>query len=259
LLNIAFRIGPGGGERLVLVHGFTQTGDVWRELAARLADRREILAVDLPGHGATPTQHDGADLWETARLIGEVGEEATYVGYSLGARALLHLAIAEPRLVKRLVLVGAKAGFTDREAAAARAASDEAMAARIDALSQERLHEFIDDWLRLPFNARLREAAQQRELRLTNRASGLSASLRHCGSGVQEALWPHLPALTMPVLTVYAEHDLPAVAEDNQRLAAAIGPNASSLRVLGAGHSIPFEAPETFAGILERFTDSTPT
>lgn len=253
MLNVAFRRWPARDDRIVFVHGFTQAGDVWREVAGRLSGRQEVLAVDLPGHGGTPPEHDGADLWEAARLVGEVGEEATYVGYSLGGRVLLHLAIVAPHLVRRLVVVGAKAGFDDPAAAAERRAADGAMADRIDALGQARLPEFIDDWLALPFNARLPVAARHRDLRLRNRAEGLSASLRRCGSGVQESLWPRLPELAMPVLALYAEHDMPGVVEDNQRLAAAIGQNVSTIRVPGVGHSIPFEAPDAFGGIVEEF------
>jgi 2-succinyl-6-hydroxy-2,4-cyclohexadiene-1-carboxylate synthase len=253
VLDVAFRVGPAHGERIVLVHGFTQAGAVWRELADRLAGRFQVLTVDLPGHGGTPAEHDGAGLWEAARLVGEAGARATYVGYSLGGRVLLHLAIAQPRLVRRLVVVGARPGFTDRALAGTRAAADEAMAARIDHLGQARLGEFVDEWLRLPFNARLPETARHRELRVASRAEGLSASLRHCGSGVQEPLWPRLGELSMPVLAVHAEHDLPGAAEDSRRLAACIGANASALRVPGVGHAVPFEAPETFARIVEGF------
>lgn len=256
MLNVPLHRGSGH-PRLVLVHGFTQSGRVWEDIARDFQDRGyEILAPDLPGHGETPPEHDTADLWDAARLLGDVGGPATYIGYSLGARTLLHLAIERPDLVERMVLVGAKAGFVDRNAAIKRTEEDDALADRIEALGGEgRFSEFIDEWLRHPVNVRLPPNATHRDLRLLNRPVGIASSLRRCGSGVQEALWDRLPALEMPVLVIFAEHDLPVIIEDNAALASAIGENAEQVRVDGVGHSVPFEAPEVFVDLVDRFTN----
>jgi lipase len=93
----------------VCVHGVTGHGERFRRLAEeRLADRR-VLAVDLRGHG-----HSGyeppwtmethlADLAETARALGV--EHADWIGFSFGGRLVAELALVEPRLVARVILL----------------------------------------------------------------------------------------------------------------------------------------------------------
>lgn len=262
MLNVPIRVGDPGARRLVLVHGFTQSGDVWHDLADRLASEGfEVLCPDLPGHGGTDARYDLVDLWEAGRLLGETCGSADYVGYSLGGRTLLHTALHTEGAdwVRSMVLVGAKAGFRDPEAAKARTLADEQLADRIEALGRQGLlHEFIDEWLQHPVNIRLPEAAKHRDLRLRNRAEGLASSLRACGSGPQRPLWELLPSLTMPVLVAFAEHDTPVILEDNAGIAAGIGSNAQQVRVPGVGHSIPFEAPEEFAAMVLEFLRANP-
>ena len=93
------------GPRVVLVHGFTQTHVAWMPVVAELVRDHQVVAVDLPGHGGS--SEIAADLPLAARLLGEAGGHATYVGYSLGGRVALRLALDHPDLVDGLVLLGA--------------------------------------------------------------------------------------------------------------------------------------------------------
>ena len=90
LHQLAHELIGNGPNPLVFVHGFTQTRTSWRTVAqavvAGVPASRAIL-IDLPGHGESPQV--AADIAETARLITECGGRATYIGYSLGARARL--------------------------------------------------------------------------------------------------------------------------------------------------------------------------
>src|SRR6185436_13425660 len=180
----------GRGPRLVLVHGFTQTGRCWGPVAADLATDHEVVRVDAPGHGASSTFFAG--LRTGARLIADQGGVATYIGYSMGARFLLHLALANPELVRGLVLLGATGGIDDPEARAARAAADEAMA---DRLEREGVDAFVDAWLRQPLFGGLSPAMQFRDERSVNTVDGLANSLRQAGTGSQDPLWDRLGRL----------------------------------------------------------------
>ena len=104
-----------GAPRLVLVHGFTQTGRSWSTIAADLARDHEVVLVDAPGHGGSGAVD--ADLPAGAALLGQAGGRGVYVGYSMGGRLALHLALAEPALVDGLVLLGATAGIDDPDGA----------------------------------------------------------------------------------------------------------------------------------------------
>ena len=101
----------GRGPTLVLVHGFTQTGRCWGPEVDGLAADHEVVLIDAPGHGRSGKVMEG--LRAGGRLIADQGGEATYLGYSMGARFCLHIALDHPELVRGLVLLGATAGIED--------------------------------------------------------------------------------------------------------------------------------------------------
>lgn len=245
------RLLHGRAPRVVLAHGFTQTGRSWDRLAGALSVCREVVCVDLPGHGMS-ADRSVRDLGEAAALVGETGGPASYVGYSLGGRTCLALALDQPALVERLVLVGATAGIANEEERARRRAADEALAADIEAGGREGLDAFLGRWLAGPLFAHL--GAEQADLpaRRWNTPTGLAASLRTCGAGAQKPRWDRLGELSMPVLVVVGERDerFRRVGED---LVAGIGRNAELAVVPGAGHAVPFEAPRAFLALLEAF------
>ena len=236
---------------LVLVHGFTQNARCWGELPRRLQRHFRVLAVDVPGHGRTPAEHDRADLAEAARLIGEVGGRARYLGYSMGGRMCLQLACDRPDLVEELVLVGATPGLVDAGARAARRDADEGLAGDLLASG---LPAFLDRWLALPLFAGLTAESAAREQRLQNRAEGLAWSLRRCGTGTQDPLWERLDRLTMPVLLLAGSEDAKFAAEARAMLDRLTEPHLATLAlVAGAGHTAHLEQPAAFLEIVERW------
>ena len=237
----------GTGPRLVLAHGFSQNTRCWGPLADDLASRHQVVLVDAPGHGQS--DHDDADLWSAGRLLGEAGGDGVYVGYSMGARAALHTALAWPDVVQRLVLIGATAGLDTEAERAARRLADGALARR---LLDDGLPAFIDAWLAGPLFATLPPAATCRAERLSNRPAGLAASLERCGTGTQEPLWDRLPELAMPVL-VLAGADDPRFSALGQRLVGCIGPNAALVVQPGANHAVHLERPHEVAGLIAAF------
>lgn len=235
------------GPRLVLVHGFTQTCRSWGRAAALLAEGHELVLVDAPGHGRSADV--GAGLWEGAGLIGERGGRATYVGYSMGGRFCLHVALSRPDLVERLVLVGATAGIEDEAARAERRQADQSWE---QLLYEQPLERFIDRWLEGPLFKDLDPAAAARTARLENTAAGLAGSLRLAGTGAQEPLWDRLHELAMPVLLVVGEEDA-KFRDVAERMQQGIGAHAALAVVGGAGHAAHLEQPDAFAEIVERF------
>lgn len=237
----------GTGDRVVLIHGFTQSGCSWGHLADRLTSRHTVIMVDAPGHGASASV--AADLPAGAALIGDVGGRASYVGYSMGGRFALHLALARPDLVSRLVLVSTTAGIDDPAERAARRDADDALAARIE---RDGVSAFVRWWLERPLFATLPPEAAALDSRLGNTPAGLASSLRLAGTGTQEPRWGELGRLTMPVLVVAGERDS-AYLDRARRLVDSIGPNARLLAVAGAGHAVHLEAPAAVAAALEAF------
>jgi 2-succinyl-6-hydroxy-2,4-cyclohexadiene-1-carboxylate synthase len=234
----------GSGPRIVLLHGFGQTGRCWGPLARALAAAHEVVRLDAPGHGGSTGP--AVDLPTTGRLIAEAGGPAVYLGYSMGARMALHVATEAPRVVRGLVLVGGTPGIVDGAERDERRAADRALAQRI---RTEGVDAFVEHWLALPMFAGLPPEARFDDERRRNTAEGLATSLELAGTGAQRPLWDELAAIEAPVLVVAGREDH-RYADIAARTAAAIGPNAQAALVDGAGHSAHLEQPEAFTDLV---------
>lgn len=234
----------GSGPPLVLVHGFTQTGRCWGPIADDLATDHTVIRVDAPGHGRSADVIAG--LRGGGRMIADQGGEATYLGYSMGGRYLIHLALANPELVQGLVLVGATAGIDDPAERAARAEADRRTAERI---REQGLLTFLQEWVAQPMFAGIPAERQYLLERMENTVDGLESSVVQSGTGSQDPSWDKLHRLDMPVLVLAGELDEKYVAL-GRRLQESIGANATFATVPGAGHAAHLEQPEAFLAVL---------
>jgi 2-succinyl-6-hydroxy-2,4-cyclohexadiene-1-carboxylate synthase len=240
------RDGPAGGEgrsRLVLVHGFSQTGRCWGPIADDLARDHEVVRIDAPGHGGSSPVR--ADLTATAELLAQTGGPAIYVGYSMGGRMALHVALDQPDAVQGLVLVGATPGIEDDGERAERRARDHRLAERLREGGDEGLAAFVTEWLAQPLFAGLPAWARFEEERRRNTAEGLATSLELAGTGSQQPRWSDLPRLDIPVLLVTGADDT-RYTEIATRMAQIIGPHARTVAIPDAGHAAHLEQPEPF-------------
>jgi 2-succinyl-6-hydroxy-2,4-cyclohexadiene-1-carboxylate synthase len=234
----------GSGPRIVLVHGFAQTEACWGEVGDELASDHEVVRVDAPGHGGSADLR--ADLVGTADLLAEAGGAATYVGYSMGGRMVLHLALTNPEVVRGMVLIGATAGIDDPIEREARQVADDALAVAIEV---DGVDAFLDRWLALPLFAGLDEHTGFRAERLANTTDGLASSLRLAGTGQQEPLWDRLGSVAAPTLVVAGADDEKFGAL-GRRIADAIGASATFESIAGAGHSAHLEQPAAFLDVV---------
>jgi pimeloyl-ACP methyl ester carboxylesterase len=102
----------GSGRPLAVLHGAHMTIDSMGELVPELARTRQVIAVELQGHGRTAdvdrplTYEQMAD--DTAALLRHLGvERADVFGYSMGGGAALQLAIRHPEVLRKLVVASA--------------------------------------------------------------------------------------------------------------------------------------------------------
>ena len=246
----------GHGPLLLALHGFTGSGWTWASLARELAGAGFcVLAPALPGHGATvpavpPTVERTADA--LVRSLG--GDPVDLLGYSLGARIALRIAIDHPAAVRRLLLEAPSAGIADPAMRAARREADERRAAVLEAAG---LAAFLDEWEREPVlaaEASLPEPvrAHQRAIRETHAPAGLAASLRAAGQGSMPPLHARLAGISVPTLVIVGADD-PARAR-GEAVAAGI-PGARLAIVPEAGHAVHLSQPDLFAALVRGFLE----
>ncbi len=241
-------------HRIVLLHGFTQTGASWRPVAERLPTSWDVQAPDLPGHGtAGDLQLDlAASAGRLAELVGD--EPAIVVGYSMGGRTALRLALDHPAAIAGLVLIGATAGIDDPVDRAARRAADHALADRIEAGGVEA---FLDSWLAQPLFAGFRPEPDDLAARRANTATGLASSLRHAGTGTMDPpWWDELGRIDIPTLVLWSKADTKFAAL-GRRLARGVGPSAETTSLADVGHAAHLEAPDAVAALLTGWTRRT--
>lgn len=102
------RLGEGPG--IVLLHGFPQTGHMWRKVFPALAERFTIVAPDLRGYGDSDRPATGYDKRTMAADIAEVIQAlgigpVVFVGHDRGARVGHRFALDHPALLTHLVLL----------------------------------------------------------------------------------------------------------------------------------------------------------
>lgn len=253
---------------LVLLHGFTGSAAGWRPFIDQLGEETlvswPVVAIDIVGHGESDAPLD-VERYRMARVADDlVGvlralgcERGVWLGYSMGGRTALQIAVRHPNAVAALILEGASPGIESVEERERRMVSDEALAVRIE---QEGVQAFVDYWESIPLFASqaslpAAERARIRSGRLANRASGLARSLRGMGAGAQQPLHDHLAAVTAPVLLLAGALDTTYVAVGHQ-MAVAL-PHATMHVVPQAGHAAHIEQPAAVAGLVRAFLHDT--
>lgn len=101
--------GTAGAGAVVLLHGMKFKADTWRELGTLqvLAEiGLHVLAVDMPGFGASPACDSAPDAVLAAFFSSQNLKKAALIGPSMGGRIAMEFAIKHPELVTALVLAG---------------------------------------------------------------------------------------------------------------------------------------------------------
>jgi 2-succinyl-6-hydroxy-2,4-cyclohexadiene-1-carboxylate synthase len=225
--------------RVVLVPGFTQTARSWMGAAEVVRQTCEVHALDVP----MPSTFAG-----TARAIGGAAGRGIYVGYSMGGRLCLRLAIDRPDLVQALMLVSASPGIANNRERAARIEADEVLA---DSIEQDTVEAFLTNWLAQPMFATVPADAPGLSDRRRLTTDYLAACLRLLGAGVMDPMWSDLPKLQMPVLLVTGTLDdkYTAIA---RRMLERMHAGVTHLQLAG-GHALPLEQPAVLGGLITAF------
>lgn len=253
----------GEGPALLLLHGFTGSTRTWDRFIPEWSERYRTIAVDVIGHGQSDSPQDRSRysmqhaVQDLAAVLDQLHiEQAAVLGYSMGGRLALSMAVLQPHRVRALLLESSSPGLKTEEEREARVRQDEALADRIE---REGIERFVDHWENLAMFQNLKRMPPDvqrniRSERLGNRPIGLANSLRGMGTGAQPSWWHALDSLNMPVLLTAGEED-----EKFYRIAhemKSIVSDCTFVPVKQAGHTIHVEQAEIFGTIIKEYLDT---
>ena len=249
----------GAGPPLVILHGLFGSGRNWASVARALARDRRVLRVDMRNHGRSPWDpvHDYPALAaDVARLIGaHCGGRADLLGHSMGGKAAMVLALAQPALVRGLVVVDippGPSGDGPRDALRAMRGVDLARLSRRAEVETALAREVADPAVRsfLALNAESGPA-------------GLSWSVN------LDAVERHIDAITgFPPQSPESRFSGPTlfvlggrstfVGPQHRAEIARLFPRAQVTVVPAAGHWVHAEAPGAFVDVVREFLTACP-
>jgi 3-oxoadipate enol-lactonase len=239
----------GEGPPVVLLHPVGLDATFWGGLPGRLARGRRVVAVDLAGHGRSPSVvrpgRMAAHVSDVAGLVERLGRgPAVLIGVSFGGMIAQQMALARPDLVAGLVLAGCPGAITEAGRAAilerGRAAEAGGMAAVVDAT--------LARWFTPGFMGAAAVARVRARL-MADDPSDWAATWEAVAE--HDALGP-LGTVGVPALVIAGELDAATPDAATRALAAAL--SRGRLVVLaGAPHMMQIECEAAFAAAVEGF------
>jgi len=108
----------GKGSPLVLLHGFFDTGDIWKPWIPKFAETYRVIVPDLRGHGRSENPSGRYTHRESAidilNLLDYIGiDRFQAIGLATGAMSLLHVATLQPERVASMVLLSGTPYFPE--------------------------------------------------------------------------------------------------------------------------------------------------
>lgn len=243
---------------IVFLHGFLGNGDSWNEIIPTLSKYYYCITIDLPGHGRTlPEESLFYTMSNCAKLIVRLLDNLgilnfSLVGYSMGGRLGLLVALNYPERINRLVMESSSPGLKTKKERIERQISDERLAQELE---RAPLEQFLHKWYSQPLFDSIKNNQSRFpaliEKRKINDPTGLVKSLRFMGSGAQDSLWRELKNLQVSTLLIVGEYD-----HKFQEIAKEMSAETKKIvvaSVTGAGHNVHLEQPKKYAQVLKKF------
>lgn len=240
----------GQGRPLVLLHSLLADRTSFDRVAGTLAQTHSVIALDLPGFGASDFVDGGLEpvADRVAAAIGalQLTEKPILLGNGYGGFVALTTAIRHPQLAGRLVLADCGAAFSEPGRAAFNgmaAAADKGGLAAVADVAMRRL--FAPE-----YQAQHPELIAQRKQRFLalDPRTFRSACLALAGLDLRD----QLPAVNVPVLVLVGEADEATPPPMARELAAGL-PNAQLKVLAGCAHVPQLQAPELFLDAIAEF------
>ncbi|WCJ35750.1 2-succinyl-5-enolpyruvyl-6-hydroxy-3-cyclohexene-1-carboxylate synthase [Euphorbia peplus] len=265
-------IGPKSEDNVVVfLHGFLGTGEDWISIMTAISGSVRCISIDLPGHGASKMQNCSSKdaKWDATlsveivsnllyKLIQEITPgKVTLVGYSLGGRIALHMALRHVDKINGAVIISGSPGLEDEMERKVRLAKD---VSRSRLLIAYGLHMFVDTWYAAELWNSLRSHPRFKAI-VSSRlfhddVFGLAKVLSGLSVGGQIPLWKNLKQCSLPLLLIVGEKDrkFKAISE---KMCSEIGQSREGrceiVVVPSCGHAVHIENPLSVVGALSQF------
>ena len=233
----------------------------WDELRcsldAEFADWKQTLAIHAP-------EIQPAKDWESGigKLAEQVPDGSVVIGYSMGARLALALALEFPKRVSGLILVSGNPGIESDSQRSQRREHDRALANKIESLSSpEERRAFLEKWYQQSVFETISDEVRCSEVvrKLQRNNSDLWPTiLRTFSVAEQPNYWPCLTSIEIPVCLVAGQKDK-KYSDIAMRFAEESNSNdVHTVIVPESGHIVHRERTEAFAKIVGEFWKALP-
>jgi pimeloyl-ACP methyl ester carboxylesterase len=236
-----------GSDALVLVHGWTQSVDSWRDQIPDFAKRNRVIAIDLPGHGKSDKPETKYTMDLFARAVDAVMQDAkvnraVLVGHSMGTPIARQFYRKYPDKTLALVIVdGALRPFGDK------AMMDQMIAG----LRGPNYKATIDQMFGMMLGPSLAPEAKERIKSAT--ANTPQHVLVSAMEGMADpAIWGD-DKINVPTLAVMAKN--PFYPPNIEELNRGIAPNIEQTMWEGVGHWLMIDKPKEFNAAVVAFLD----
>jgi len=239
------------------LHGFLGSSSDWQNIINNYFSNYYCIAVDLPGHGLSEIDEsaNSYDIENTAKYIVELIQshnvkKCNLLGYSMGGRIAIYLAIYYSEYFDKIVIESAQPGIKDKIERMKRKNHDQILAENLESKS---FHDFLDSWYNQSIFKTLKKHnnfANLRKSRLNNNPRNLAKSLLEIGAGVQPSLWQDLKKIENDCLLIAGEFDT-----KYQTIFSKMHKEIFSSKFIiikNAGHNIHVENPDEFTKIVKK-------
>ncbi len=232
----------GAGPALLLSHGYSATGEMWRGQVEPFSEQYRLITWDMRGHGRSDYPEDpaayseAASVADMAALLDAVGAERAIVGgLSLGGYLSLAFHLAHPERVRGLLIIDTGPGYRNDEARAGWNRNALRTAERYETEGLARL------------------ASGSPEMRTSSHrsADGLARAARGMLAQRDARVINSLPAISVPALVIVGADDTPFLPASDY-MASKI-PGAKKVVIAGAGHAANIDQPEVFNAAVLAF------
>jgi pimeloyl-ACP methyl ester carboxylesterase len=241
----------GAGPVLLLIHGMAGSLETWRAVINELARDATVLAVDLPGHGASSPGGGDYSLGSLATGLRDVlaalgHDRVTLVGHSLGGGIAMQFSYQFPEMTERLVLVSSGGLGLEVTAEATRRGSG--LARRVLRATHSTASPGLDELVRS--YSSLADADRRAAFLATVRSVvGLN------GQTVRASDRLYL-ANELPVLLIWGADD-PIIPVEHAHATHKLLPDSTLVVLDGVRHFPHVEAPQEFIAAVQDFCTAT--